>query len=151
MNRRLFQRCVLWLLPLLVLRAFVPAGFMVSTAANGLELTFCSAQVPMLADQMPADHMMPADHAMHGAAHAGHAMPMADGNAVDPHAAHHAGKHFDSPCPFGVAVAAIVTDLLPVSLATVVAAVASVEFSSAPVFSAGPIRTDRIRGPPLFS
>ena len=144
MNRRLFQRCVLWLLPLLMLRAIVPAGFMVSAAANGLELTFCSAQV------------MPAGDASHPAvdvaAHAGHDMATMGEGGADPHAAHHnAGKHFDSPCPFGVAATAIAAALPPVTVATVAAAVGIFEFASAPAISAGPIRADRIRGPPLFS
>jgi len=79
-------------------------------------------------------------------------MPAGDGGAADPHAAHHhAGKHFDSPCPFGVAATAIAAALPPVTVATVAAAVGIFEFTSAPAVSAGPIRADRIRGPPLFS
>ena len=148
MNRRLFQRCLLWLLPLLLARAIVPAGFMVAADTNGLELTFCSAQAPMLAAaSMPS---MEGGHAMQGAEHADHQMP-ADAGGVDPHAAHHAGKHFDSPCPFGVAATAMTSDLSAVSLATVVAAVGVFDFVSAPAVAGGPQRADRIRGPPQFS
>jgi hypothetical protein len=143
MNRRLFQRCVLWLLPLLLLRAIVPAGFMLSAGASGLELTFCSAQSPMMAGLAGS-----VDHA----AHAGHDMfTGGTGTSVDQHAAHHAGKHFDSPCPFGVAAAAIASDVQPVSVATVVTALGIFEFAPSPAASSGPLRADRIRGPPLFS
>lgn len=143
MNRRLFQRCVLWLLPLLLLRAVVPAGFMLSAAASGLELTFCSAQSPMIAGLAGSE-----DHA----AHAGHDMHAGEpGTSVDQHAAHHAGKHFDSPCPFGVAAVAIAPDVQPGSVAAVVTTLGIFEFTSLPAASSGPIRADRIRGPPLFS
>lgn len=146
MNRRLFQRCVLWLLPLLLLRAVVPAGFMLSAAASGLELTFCSAQSPMIAGLAGS-----VDHAEHASEHAGHDMHAGIGTSVNPHAAHHAGKHFDSPCPFGVAAAAIAPDVQPVSVAADVTTVGIFEFTSSPAASSGPLRADRIRGPPLFS
>jgi len=147
MNRRLFQRCVLWLLPVLLLRAVVPAGFMLSAGASGLELTFCSAQAPMIAGL--AGSM---DHALHASEHASHDMQAGDtGTSVDPHAAHHAGKHFDSPCPFGIAAAAIASDVQPVTVAAAVTAVGIFEFTSSPAASSGPLRADRIRGPPLFS
>lgn len=146
MNRHLFQRCVLWLLPLLLARAIVPAGFMVAADTNRLELTFCSAQAPPLAAaSLPATE---AGHAMTGVEHAAHQVP-ADAGA-DPHAARHAGKHFDSPCPFGVAATAMASDLPTVS-ATVVAAVGVFDFVSAPANGSGPVRADRIRGPPQLS
>jgi hypothetical protein len=145
MNRRLFQRCLLWLLPLLLVRAIVPAGFMVAADTNGLALTFCSAQAPLLAAAS-----MPSVEGGHAMQHAGHQMP-ADAGGVDPHAAHHAGKHFDSPCPFGVAATAMTSDLPVVSLATVVAAVGVFDFVSAPAVTSGPQRADRIRGPPQLS
>jgi hypothetical protein len=147
MTRRSFQRCLLWLLPLLILRAFVPAGFMVSADAAGLQLTLCPDQVSLpLADAHAGHHMGHGDGVDE---HAGHHMQV--GGAGDEHAAHHGGKHFESPCPFGIATVAVGPTLL--QPARPLAELADKPFfrPSIRLAAAGPLRADRIRGPPRFS
>ena len=147
MTRRSFQRCLLWLLPLLILRAFVPAGFMVSTGAAGLELTLCPDQVSLPLADAHAAHLM--GHSGGVDEHAGHHMRA--GGASDEHSAHHGGKHFESPCPFGIAAAAVDPTLPQPALSLA-------EFTDEPfvrpsirLTAAGPLRADRIRGPPALS
>lgn len=46
MSARRKQLWLAWLLPLLVLRAFVPAGFMLSWSGNDLQIVLCSGMGP---------------------------------------------------------------------------------------------------------
>jgi hypothetical protein len=46
MSARRKHRWLAWLLPLLVLRAFVPAGFMLSWSGNDLQIVLCSGTGP---------------------------------------------------------------------------------------------------------
>jgi hypothetical protein len=135
MKRRLLQRWAIWLLPLLLARAFVPAGFMLSAQAGELSLIFCSGIASTAAPQV-------SKHAAHQH-HAGHATE--DGSASGTEA----GSDGFSSCPFAVAGAAPTLDL-----PHVVGHLAAIEHeeSFAPLLfsSAGPARADRIRGPPTL-
>jgi hypothetical protein len=124
MNRRLFRKWMRWLLPILVVRAFLPVGFMLATQADGLQLTFCPDQVVAVA------------HAGHGDGHSGHQQ--------------HSG-HLDPPCPFAVAAVAANIDIPHLDTAAVLAAEPFVPERSEAVPLAGPQRIDRIRGPPSLS
>lgn len=114
-----------WLLPVLVVRAFLPVGFMFTTDADGLHLAFCPDQAPIV-------------HSLHDAPPAGHA-------------GHHGAGHIDPPCPFAMAAVAAVIDvphLETVALRTVDPFVPE-RIVAVPL--AGPQRADRIRGPPVLS
>ena len=133
MRRRHLKLLCLWIVPLLVLRALIPSGFMLSAGEGGLELTFCPAI------QVAGEH---APHAgYHDAAHhhSGHS------DASDTH------DDGSAPCPFGLTTSATTCDV-PHLQATADAPVdESFTFLSAPTLSVGPLRADRIRGPPVFA
>lgn len=153
MNRRFFKSLTLWILPLLVARALIPAGFMLSAGADGLDLMFCSGSMQMSAAlQQPAG-----DHSEH-AGHAGHhdaAQHSGDGSSHS--GSHHGdaasgGSSQDSaPCPFSLAASAASVDVPYLAAAALVPSDEIVAFISVPAASVGPLGTDRIRGPPLFS
>lgn len=144
MNRRFFKSLTLWILPLLVARALIPAGFMLSAGADGLDLMFCSGSMQMPAAlQHPAgDHSEHAGHAGHhdAAQHAGHGSSHSDGGTQD-----------NAPCPFSLAASAVSVDVPYPAAAALVPSDEIVAFISVPAASVGPPGTDRIRGPPLFS
>jgi hypothetical protein len=125
MKRRLYKKWALWLLPLLVARAFLPVGFMlVSSQADGLQLSFCPDQAPIVQGLH--------DHSQHSGSH-------------------HGGGHLDPPCPFAVAAVAASIDVPHLAP---VAAQAAEQFLPERVVAvplAGPQRIDRIRGPPSLS
>ena len=56
------HRCVLWLLPLLIARLCVPAGFMMSVTSNGLDVMLCPAYAalpgPSAANAVHVHHAM---------------------------------------------------------------------------------------------
>jgi hypothetical protein len=129
MNRRLIRKWMRWLLPVLVVRAFLPVGFMFAANADGLQLAFCPDQAPVVRSL----HDAPGGHDGH---HGG---------------GHHGAGHLDPPCPFAVAAVAAVIDvpyLQAVALHTVDPLVAE---RTVAVPLAGPQRADRIRGPPSLS
>ena len=109
----------------MVARALLPVGFMLATTqADGLQLSFCPDQAPIV--QGLHDH-------------------------ASQHGAHHSGSHLDPPCPFAVAAVAAVIDipqLAPLASQT------TEQFLPKWVVAiplAGPQRIDRIRGPPSLS
>lgn len=136
MNRRLFQRCTAWLLPLLVLQSLVPVGFMVVEGDRGLEVAFCPVQsarvVSVLAQWKQATHH---DHS----AHHGHA---GDDTAHDARG---------SSCPYAFAATAIVAHAQLIVAASIVdlGIVQSREVATPRV--ALPPNSNRIRGPPPLS
>lgn len=80
MNRASLHRWALWLVPLLLARAFVPLGFMLSADASGLSLVFCTMTAGATKPQSQADHH---DHS----AHQDRASePQADGLSLCPYA-----------------------------------------------------------------
>jgi hypothetical protein len=127
-NRRLLRKWARWLLPLLAARAFLPVGFMLTTQAGGLALTFCPDRGAIV---QGVDH-----GAMAHAGHGGHQQ--------------HSG-HFDPPCPFALAAVAANIDVPQLDTAVVPAAEQFVPKYSVAVPLAGPQRIDRIRGPPSLS
>lgn len=128
MNRRLFRKWARWLLPLLVARAFLPVGFMLSsTQADGLQLAFCPDQAPIV------------QSLQHAGGHADHS------------GAHHSGTHLDPPCPFAVAAVAAVIDIPHLAPVAPQAAEQILPERVVAVPLAGPQRIDRIRGPPSLS
>jgi hypothetical protein len=130
-----WQRWIVWLLPFLVARALVPAGFMLSVVDGGLDLTFCPS-VTSVAQAAGQHH----DASHHDASHA-----------------HDQGEHSDhyrasdtSACPFGVAGGASMVAnyaLADFALATPAELLPSY---TAPRAANRPIRAQRIRGPPAI-
>lgn len=144
MNARFARLLTLWIVPLLLARAFVPAGFMVAADAGGLSLVFCSG-VASPADVRPAGHE--GHHEM--AQHAGHSIE--HGGAT--HAGHGSGslEHESAPCPFSLGAAVAFADVLRVPYATFTLSDQVFDFHSGPAATVGPLRSERIRGPPSFA
>ncbi len=140
MNRRLFKSLSLWIVPLLIARAMIPAGYMVMTDAAGLRLMFCPTVIAPAVTPQQAD--LHADHAEHHNAmqHTDHAQGHDSGGS---------GDHV--PCPFSLVASAALVDVPFLASVAGIAADELVGFTSAPAFSAGPIRAERIRGPPHLS
>jgi hypothetical protein len=144
MNPRLSRRLVLWLLPLLAVRALVPAGFMLSAGANGLELQFCPAQGTALVQALASVRGRQDGSHVHGVSLA------ADPGAT--HAHHHSGGHEASyACPYALAAAGIAIAIPDVSAVAPGPSDERVELVSPPSGTSGPVRADRIRGPPFNS
>jgi hypothetical protein len=126
MNRRLFSKWARWLLPLLVARAFLPVGFMLSASqADGLQLVFCPDQVTVVEGHSAGHHGADADQ--------------------------HAGAHAVTQCPFAVAAVAAVIDIPHLDPVAPQATGQFLPERTVAVPLTGPQRADRIRGPPSFS
>ncbi len=167
MNRGFFRKWARWLLPLLVMRACLPAGFMLSAHAGSLELVFCPSQTVLGQLFQPdagqgsahagvfthhGDHSQ--DQALHhaGAAHAPDAH--AGAQAQDAHGAsahEHAGAASPaSSCLYALAATAIIT-VAQLDVASPAVRPELIEERSVFLPGAGPCRAERIRGPPSFS
>jgi hypothetical protein len=136
MNRRQIQRWVSWLLPLIVARAFVPVGFMVSVGEHGIDFVLCSGSGPV-------PHIPRADHASlheHHGHQTDHTHPP-DGSGSD-------GSSSGAPCLFAVSGAACATVAWAMPAAPEHLGRTPV-LGSDTVDSAEPFLLDRIRGPPL--
>jgi hypothetical protein len=133
MRRRHLKLLSFWILPLLLLRALIPTGFMLSVDAGSLQLTFCPAVVQP-AKQVP-EHLAH-EHLSHHGHHA---------DAADDEAASHSDDN--APCPFSLVASAAPGDV-PHLHDSLAAPGDRFEFISAPTVRVGPVRTDRIRGPP---
>jgi hypothetical protein len=134
MNRRLFRKCAAWLLPLLALHAFLPAGFMLAVDAQGLELAFCPGQLPGFVQSL--DSGPAAQHAHHLT-----------------HATHHdsSSSQLAPSCPYALAALAFTVDVPPAELGALPFTDEFIQQRSIFQPGAGPFRADRIRGPPSFS
>ncbi|WP_116812624.1 hypothetical protein [Steroidobacter cummioxidans] len=139
MRRHHLNLLSLWILPLLVLRALIPTGFMLSAHAGELQLMFCPSGVvqPLGSSKMVQQHA---------------------------HAEHHQGMHHDgadqsspshdidnAPCPFSLVASAAVCDIPHLVGVAEVPRDERFTYLSAPTFRVGPVRTDRIRGPPSLA
>jgi hypothetical protein len=129
---RQLRRWIVWLLPLAIARALIPAGFMLASGEHGVELVMCSGFGPV---RGAGDAEHPNHHADHGGGageQGGRSDDVADG----------------TPCPYAIAGSA----WLPAAsaAATIPAPVlAAVYFHEDDTRSAEPFLRDRIRGPPL--
>lgn len=134
MRRRHLKLLSFWILPLLLLRALIPTGFMLSMDAGSLQLSFCPAVV------QPADPMH----------HAGMHHPGMDHMDA---AGHDTASHNDdnAPCPFSLVASAAAGDIPFLQASAIAPSDERFEFISAPTVLVGPARTDRIRGPPVIA
>lgn len=145
MNAPFLKRWTTWLLPLLLLRAFIPVGFMLSSGPQGLQLTFCpSIHNPGVHAQQQANavagHQDSAEHSSPD-----HSSP--DHSSLG-HSSH--SHHEHSPCPYGLIAAAACVEPGSISVAQV-ASDATFESHTAAVLSRSPTDRLRIRGPPSLS
>ena len=122
MSRRFCRKWVVWLLPILALRAFLPVGFMWTAGPGGLELSFCPGQGSVLVAGTHHHH---------------------DGGP--------GSERADSPCPFGMAAVALSSDVDHLAAALPEPGPVLVAPRSIGLSTAGPVRADRIRGPPTLS
>jgi hypothetical protein len=136
MRRRHLQLLSLWILPLLLARALIPIGFMLSVDAGSLRLTFCPSGVIQ-----PRDSLVP-QQLERSAHHAG----MHHAGAADDEAASHNDNN--APCPFSLVAAATPSDVPYLHDSLGSPSAERFDFISAPTIRVGPIRTDPIRGPP---
>jgi hypothetical protein len=138
MKRRYLHRWTIWLLPFLLARALVPAGFMLSTdATGGLSIVFCSGILASAsAETVSAES---AHHHHHGAGN--------EAEATDP-PAQQGGDN--TVCAFALAGVASSYELSNVAHVP-----SHTEYS--PLFASllvprtGPVRSELIRGPPALA
>lgn len=130
MKRPLFQRWAIWLLPLLLVRAIVPAGFMLSAHAGELSLAFCSGFVTA------------AQRSTEDSAHQHHASHSSDASDSGTESSN-AGT---SACPFAASGTAASFEL-PHFIAQL-EPLYERPSSASLLASSGPQRAERIRGPP---
>lgn len=135
MRRRHLKLLSFWILALLLLRALIPTGFMLSVDQGSLQLTFCPAVTPP-ARPIP-EHLGHEHSSLHGGMH--HA------EAADESASH---NDDDAPCPFSLVASAAAGDVPYLNHSAIAPSDERFEFISAPTVRVGPVRTDRIRGPP---
>lgn len=144
MSRRYAQKLILWLLPLMVLRSLVPAGYMLDVRDGALSVVVCDGF-----SRTSSEHDIHAEHQHHA---------QAGGNTFsdveDRHAGHgstHA-KHSVSICPFAIAGSAAVTPTLPFLLLSVTPPSDVQQSTELARFGrSGPSRAQTSRGPPHLS
>jgi hypothetical protein len=140
MRRHYLKLLSLWIVPLLVVRALIPAGFMLSVEAGRLQLMFCpSGVVRLLEEQLSGGQQ----------AHAEHHQGMHHGGGADEASRSHAQDN--APCPFSLVASATPSSIPYVADVVTAPRDERFEFLSAPTFRVGPTRTDRIRGPPSLA
>jgi hypothetical protein len=145
MCRRLYKRCLIWLLPLLVAQSLVPVGFMVAGGGSGLQIEFCPVQSAQVLAALEQQNQPITHHAHHHEHAADQANGASEGGSSD-HARSHA-------CPYALVATAIAS--------SPVASIASIELIQVEVRNAPehrppvePVRSaaNRVRGPPpVFS
>jgi hypothetical protein len=140
MRRHHLKLLSLWIVPLLVLRALIPTGFMLSVHAGQLQLMFCPSGVvqPLVSSKTMQQH-----------AHAEHHQGMHHADGAD----HSSPSHDDdnAPCPFSLVASATVCDIPYLAGAADAPRDEPFAYLSAPTFRVGPVRADRIRGPPSLA
>jgi len=135
MRRRHLNLLSLWILPLLLARALIPSGFMLSAHAGGLQLMFCPAGVvqPLRSQSQ----------------HAGHHEGMHHGTDGDETSTSHSNDN--APCPFSLVASATPTAVPHLQPAASGLSDATFAYLSAPTFRVGPVRVQFIRGPPVLA
>jgi hypothetical protein len=146
MNRCFYRKWVVWLLPLLAVRAFLPVGFMWSAGPGGLELSFCPGQGSALVAAAAGTQTHQHDAGL-AAQHHHDARPATQHH----HGAGQGSERPDSPCPYGIAAVAMAGDVPHVGAALPEPDAAVIAPHSVAFTTAGPVRADRIRGPPSLS
>ena len=131
MKRTHLNRWTLWLLPLLLARMFVPAGFMLSADTTGLSIVFCTSVSAARADSAHAGHH---DHVAHH-----------QQQSDDERAAQNMGE-----CPFAVASVLLSHDV-PVIAAEPLPDLHVPTADSTPSPRARLLRSQPIRGPPALT
>ena len=132
MKLRRFNRWILWLLPLLAVRALVPAGFMLSAQNGALQIVLCSGNGPVaVTPSAPSAHEHHHDGGQAGSEH---------------HSG--SGAHGSSVCPFALAAMAYLPGSANAMLRLPAFSAAPADGVSQGVLFSHPILTDRIRGPP---
>ena len=143
MKLRRFNRWLIWLLPLLAVRALIPAGFMLSAENGTLQVVLCSGNGPVAITQSvapSAHHHLPASQEQ--------ALRHDDGNA-EPHRHSGSGAHENAVCPFALAAMAYLPGTAGALLLVSAAPATIPDYSSHGVRFADPVQIHRIRGPPL--
>jgi hypothetical protein len=129
MTRARVKSWIVWLLPLMLLRAFVPMGFMLSSEGGTLAITFCSSiAAPTASDEHAAHHHHDGQLAAH----------------------HHHGSeaHERSLCPYGLTgPAQVASDFQLDASAPIRERTLALRDSRHP--SLTPSQTEPIRGPPI--
>ncbi|HEX7113712.1 MAG TPA: hypothetical protein VF193_01150 [Steroidobacter sp.] len=146
MSRR-FRKWVRWLLPLLAARAILPVGFMLTSQDGDLRLVLCPDQNAALVQALEgAPATGHADHSAHLSHQPGEAAAPTGG-----HTGHHGDDEARSPlCPYAAVATFLLADLIPE--APVVAPLDEpVHYQATSFARTGPVRADRIRGPPVLS
>jgi hypothetical protein len=139
MRRRHLKLLSFWILPLLLLRALIPTGFMLSVEAGTLQLTFCPAVV------QPVDQPQVAS-----LEHSTHHSSMHHADAVDDEATAHNADD-SAPCPYSLVASAAPIDVPYFQDSAAEPSDERFEFISASTVRVGPVRTERIRGPPAIA
>ena len=134
------------LLPALLLRALIPAGFMPLAGAGGLYLGFCPGAGPLppglSASAAHGSHLDHASHLAHGA-HLGHGAHEG-GSPGTPDSSH----HFAS-CVFSTGVTGVFA-ATNIAVLAADAPLASCQRSAAGIFLPAILRTQSSRGPPIL-
>jgi hypothetical protein len=142
MRRHVFQRWAIWLLPLILVRAFVPAGFMLSAQTGELSLVFCSGSVT--ASQPNSEHLAHQHHASHSAD------PSASSSESDSKSNNsESNSEGIAACPFAASGTAATAEL-PYFIGQFAPLDYEHPLSTLSVASSGPQRSEHIRGPPAL-
>lgn len=142
MRRQYLKLLSLWILPLLVARALIPTGFMLSVDAGQLQLMFCpSGIVQPLFSPKAMQQQAHAEHQHHQGMHHGGGADQSSPSHDDDNA----------PCPFSLVASAAACEIPHLAGAADAPRDERFEYLSAPTFRVGPVRTDRIRGPPSLA
>jgi hypothetical protein len=154
-NRRTYIRVLLWLLPLVVARAFIPSGFMLGAGADGFGLIFCSGTMPVAPQ---SQHQHPGhvvnEHAGHvdHSEHAGHNHYEADNAAPVDSSADHAGHHShgedSTACPYAIGACAASIDVPHLASISTPPVDEQVQLEAVPTRGIEAPRSHPIRGPP---
>jgi hypothetical protein len=142
MRRHVFQRWAIWLLPLMLVRAFVPVGFMLSAQAGELSLVFCSGSIT--AAQSNSEHLAHQHHASHSADASASSSPShSETNDSE------SNSEGIAACPFAASGTAATAEL-PYFVGQFAPLDYEHPISTLAVAASGPQRADRIRGPPAL-
>lgn len=140
------HRWIVWLLPLFILRAFVPAGFMLHLSSEGLQVVLCTGAGPAQAGQWNAgvgmQHHAASGHEDHAQSHAGsHGHQEGSPGAA---------SHESSLCPFAAVGSGFIDALAQCAPGPVSVTAQIVSLPARQLLTRDPISLHRIRGPPTL-